>query len=141
MYLKSRRNHGIWCSTAKHVLNRLGYLSVVMVKPTQDRNCNHLVFHIYRGIWPSRRFRDLLLHPLMRSCLVKVRHICVKNAARVASHGGSAHDQGILAARSSKNARRLHWLVERDKGSQDFNSTCRRHSGETGTKLAIVIAE
>jgi hypothetical protein len=55
-----------------------GYPLIIMVKPTQDRNSNHLVSSLMRGMRRSARFRNLLLNPLMRSGLIEVRHIPMK---------------------------------------------------------------
>jgi hypothetical protein len=60
-----------------------GYPLVVMVEPTQDRHCNHLDSGIMKGVKRSARFRNLLLNPLMRSELVEVRHIPMKDALKL----------------------------------------------------------
>src|SRR5215470_10387752 len=46
-----------------------------MVQPAHDRQCNHLVACMMREFGWSAWARNLLLDPLMRSCLVEVAHI------------------------------------------------------------------
>ena len=92
-----------------------GSLSVVMVEPTNSRNSDDFVPCLMRGKRCSARFRSLLLNPLMRSCLVEVRHILIEHAARAASRGRSTHGQGILVTYSSSSAHRPHWLVVHDR--------------------------
>jgi len=53
---------------------------VVTAEPTHDRKSDHLVPCILRGRNRSASLRDLLLNPLMRSCLVEVGHILIEHA-------------------------------------------------------------
>ena len=92
----------------------LGYQLVVMVQPSQDRNCNHLGSLVRRGTKQSIRFGNLLLNTLMRSCSIEVCHIRDFALVGVVSHGRSADGQGILASHSSKSVRRRHSLVAHD---------------------------
>jgi hypothetical protein len=58
----------------------LGYPLVIMVQPSQDRNCNHLGSHVRRGTKESIGFGNVLLNTLMRSCSIEVCHIPVEHS-------------------------------------------------------------
>jgi hypothetical protein len=64
---------------AELIFSQSGYPLVVMVKPSQDRNCHHLVRRMLRGTRRSTRLRNLLLNTLMRSCSVEVGHINIEH--------------------------------------------------------------
>jgi hypothetical protein len=66
-----------FCFT-EHVFTPSGYPLVVMVEPSQDRNCHHLFPCIMRGTRGSTRFRNLLLSPLMGSCPIEVGYILIE---------------------------------------------------------------
>ena len=53
---------------------------VVMVQSAHDRKSDHLVPGMMRGHGWSALSRNLLLDPLMRSCLVEVRDVCIEDA-------------------------------------------------------------
>jgi hypothetical protein len=81
----SRHDAASW----SHLVHRLYYRTsctdssyplIVMVESTQDRNSNYPAFYMMRGLRRSARFRKLLPNPLMRSCLVEVRHILIEHA-------------------------------------------------------------
>jgi len=69
---------------------------VVMVEPTHDRKCDHLVPYILRGRNRTELFRNLLRNPLMGSCPVEVGHIVIEHAARAASRRRSIDGRGML---------------------------------------------
>jgi hypothetical protein len=71
-----------------------------MMKPSQVRNCHHLVPCMLRGTRWFTRLRNLLANTLMWSCPVEVCHI--RDFARVeaASREGSRDGRGMLAAHS-----------------------------------------
>ena len=114
---------------------------VVMVQPTHDGKSDHLVSRILRGRTQSALFRDLLPNPLMRSCLVEVRHIRIEDALELplmkdqqvveAFLPHTPHEAFTDRIRSGSVVRSL----------ENLDVTCRRHPDETGSKLAIVITE
>ena len=62
------------------VFSALGHLSVVMVQSGQDWNDNHLASCLRCGTRCSCRVGNLLMYPLMGSCLVEVDHIRIEHA-------------------------------------------------------------
>jgi hypothetical protein len=77
----------------------------------------------------------------MRSCLVEVHHIRIEDTLDLPL----MEDQQVIEAFLSHTPQEA--LTDRiGSGSvirslEDFNCTCRCHSDETGSKLAIVITE
>ena len=54
-----------------------------MVEPTHDRESDYFAPCILRGRNRADRFRNLLLNPLMRSCLVEVHYIVIEHALKL----------------------------------------------------------
>jgi hypothetical protein len=65
------------------VFPALGHLSVVMVQSGQDWNSNHLASCLRRGTRCPSGVGNLLLDPLMGSCLVEVSHIRIQDALKL----------------------------------------------------------
>jgi len=62
-----------------HICPCSGCPMVVMVQPAHDRKSDHLVPCMMRGYGWSAWSRNLLLDPLMRSCLIEVLHIGIEH--------------------------------------------------------------
>ena len=56
------------------------YSSIVVVQSAQNRRGDHQFIPTIQRNTADFCFRDLLPNPLMRSCLVEVRHILIKYA-------------------------------------------------------------
>jgi hypothetical protein len=94
--------------TVKHVLNQLGCSLVVMVEPSQDRNCRHLVPCLLRGTRWSTRFRNLLLNTLMGSCPVEVGHIHIEHALELLLAKDKQVIEAFLSHTPARSVRRSH---------------------------------
>jgi hypothetical protein len=124
---------------AEHIFSQLGYPLVVMVKPSQDRNCHHLVPCMLRGTRKSMRLRNLLLNPLMRSCPVEVGHIDIEHTLELLL----MKDQQVVEAFLSHTSQEA--FADRIRSGSMIGrveylySTRCRYTSETGPKFAIVI--
>ena len=122
------------------VLPSLGNLLVVMVQPSQDRNSNHPASFVRSVSRCSRGFGDLLLDPLMRSCLIEVHHIRFEDTLELSL----MKDQQVVQAFLPHTPQEA--LTDRiGSGSmirrfEDLNAARCCHSGEMGSKPAIIIA-
>ena len=117
-----------------------GYPLVVMMEPSQDRNSDHLVPCIMRGMRRSTRFRKLLLNTLMRSCLVEVCHILIEHALKLLL----VKDQEVVKAFLSHTPQEAFadrigsWRMY--GRFENLISTRCRYPSKTWSKFAIVIA-
>src|SRR5215469_2682867 len=121
------------------VLPSLSNPLVVMVQPSQDRNSNHPASFVRSVSRCSRGFGDLLLNPLMRSCLIEVHHIRFEHALELPL----LQDQQVVQAFLPYTPQKAFadsvgsWRVNRR--FEQLDATDRRHSAETGSKFAVVI--
>src|SRR5512135_358024 len=83
--------------------------AVVMVQPTHDRKCDHLVPCILRGKNRSEPFRNLLLDALMWSCLIEVPHIRIEHTLELLLLKNQQVVQTFLSDTPGRNAHRWHW--------------------------------
>jgi hypothetical protein len=83
-----------------------GYPLGVMVESTHSRNSDHLVACMMRGNSRSARFRNLLLNPLMRSCLVEVHHILIEHALELPLVKDQEVVKAFLAHTSARSVHR-----------------------------------
>ena len=73
MHHVHRQYYQTRCTDSSHPL-------VVMVESSQDRNSDHLIPCMMRGLSQSARFRKLLPNTLMRSYPVEVHYIPIEHA-------------------------------------------------------------
>jgi hypothetical protein len=116
-----------------------GCPAVVMVQPTHDRKSDHFAPCILRGRNRSVPFRNLLRHPLMRSCLVEVQHIRIEHALELPLLQDQQMVQAFLPHTSHEALTDGigSWCVIRRL--EHLNGTCGRYTSEAGPKFAIVI--
>ena len=114
---------------------------IIMVQPTHDRKTDHLGACILSERNRLALFRDVLLDPLMGSCLVEVGDVGIEHALELPL----LKDQQVVEA-FLPHAPGEAFTDRIGSGSvirslEHFNATCRRHPHKTGSKLAIVITE
>ncbi len=105
---------------------------VVMVQSAHDRKSDHLVPCMMRGHGWSAWSRNLLLDPLMRSCLVEVLHIGIKHPLQLLL---LQHEQVVQAFFSDAPQEALtdrigSWGMNRC--FEKLNATGGRHASKTG---------
>jgi len=112
---------------------------VVMVESTHHWKSDHLLACVMRGKSRSARFWYLLPNPLMRPCLVKVRHIRLEHALELSLLQKRQVVQAFLPYTSQKAGSDgvCSWRVNRR--FEQLDATGRRHLAETGSKFAVVI--
>ena len=123
----------------QYVFKRSSSSSVVMVQPTQDRQCYHLTTTIFWWNRRSKWLRDLLFDALMRSHVIKVLHVGLEHAI----HVFLMEDKDVIktfAAYAPQKAftdgigtRCMIW------GLEELDGACRGHSCESWSEFAIVI--
>ncbi len=112
---------------------------VVMVQPAHDRKSDHLVPCMMRGHGWSAWSRNLLLDPLMRSCLVEVLHIGIEHPLQLLLLQDEQVVQAFFsdAPQEALTDRIGSWGMNRR--FEKLNATGGRHASKTGSKLAVVI--
>jgi hypothetical protein len=112
---------------------------VVMVQPTHHRKSDHSAPCTLRGRNRSTPFRYLLRNPLMRSCLVKVRHIRIEHAVELPL----MEDQQVVQAFLSDAPQIAFadgigsWCM--NGRGEKLNRTRGRHTSKARPEFAIVI--
>jgi len=112
-----------------------------MMQPTHDRKSDHLVPCILSGRNRSALFRDLLRHPLMRSCSVEVHDILIQNALELLL----LKDQQMVEAFLPHTPQKAFadgvgsWCMNRR--FEDLDSARFRYSSKARPELAIVITD
>jgi hypothetical protein len=91
------------------------YPLIIMVKSTQYRNRNYLAPSMMRGMRESAPFGKLLPNPLMRSCLVEVRHILIEHALELLFVEDEQVVKACLSHTPARSVRRSHWGVSLDR--------------------------
>ena len=115
------------------------YPLVVLVESTQYRNRNYLAPSMMRGMRGSARFGKLLPNPLMRSCLVEVRHILIERALELLF----VEDEQVVKAFLSHTPQEAFadrigsWrMIGR---FENLDSTRSRYPSKTWSKFAIIV--
>ena len=116
-----------------------GCPAVVMVQSTHDRTSNRLFVCLMRGKSGSARFRNLLCHPLMRPCLVKVRHIRMEHALELPLLNNQQMVEAFLPHAPQKPLTDGvgSWCMNRRL--EQLDAAGPRHTSEAGPKFGIVI--
>src|SRR6266567_4187007 len=112
-----------------------------MVQPTHDRKSHYLGACILRRRNRSEPFRDLLRNPLMGSCLVEVDHIRIEHALELLLLKDQQMIQAFLTNTSQEAFTDGIGSGSVNGGFEQLDATSRRHSAETGSKLAVVITD
>ncbi len=132
MHLVHRLYYRINCTDSSYPL-------IVMVQSTQYRNSNYLAPYMMRGMRRSARFGKLLPNPLMRSCLVEVRHILIEHALQLLL----VEDEQVVKAFLSHTPQEA--FADRIgarsviRCSKHFNGTHCRHASKARPKFVIII--
>src|SRR6266496_4787444 len=117
-----------------------GYPMVVMVQSAHDRKSDHLVPCTMRGLGWSALSRNLLLDPLMRSCLVEVLHIGIEHPLQLLL----LQDEQVIQAFFSDAPQEPFTDGIRSWGMnrrfEQLDAAGFRHPNKAGPKFAIVIS-
>ena len=110
-----------------------------MVQPTHDRKSNYLVACVLSARNHSALLWDLLLDPLMRSCLIEVDHIRIEHALELLLMQDQQMVQAFLSHTPQKAfADRVgSWGLNRR--FEDLDRARFRYPSEARPELAIVI--
>jgi hypothetical protein len=112
-----------------------------MVQPTHDRTSDHLVACILSARNQSALLRDLLLDPLMGSCLVEVGHIGMEHTLKLLL----LKDQQVIEAFSPHAPQKAFadgigsWSMNR--GLKNLDATCGRHPSKARPEFVVVISD
>jgi hypothetical protein len=112
---------------------------VVMVESTHDRKSNRLVACVMRGKSGSARFRNLLVNPLMRSCLVEVGDIAIEHALELPLMQDQQVVQAFLPNTPQKAFADGVGAFCMNRRFEDLDRARFRHTSKARPELAIVI--
>src|SRR5579864_854541 len=118
---------------------QLGCQLVVMMKPSQDRNCHHLAHCMLRGTRRFTRLRNLLTNTLMRSSPIEVGHIVIEHTMELLL----MQDQQVIKTFLSHTSQEA--FADRIRSGsmiwrfENLNATRCRHPSKVRPKFAIVI--
>ena len=122
------------------LLKRLGYSSVLVVQPTQNRNRGNAIPILTWWNEGNFSFGNLLVNPLMWPCPIEIHNIGTQDTMQLLL----VEDQHMVKTLSSDTSQESFtdgigsWSVIRC--FEYLDATCYCHSSETVAKLAIIIA-
>ena len=114
---------------------------VVMVQSAHDRKSDHLVPCMMRGHGWSACSRNLLLDPLMRSCLVEVLHIGIEHPLQLLLLQDEQVVQAFFADAPQEPFTDGIGAFRVNRRFKDLDTARFRHTSKARPKLAIVITD
>jgi hypothetical protein len=112
---------------------------VVMVESTHDRKSDDLVAYNLRRRNRPEPFRNLLLDPLMRSCLVEVGHIGIEHALELLLLNNQQMIQAFLSDAPQEALTDRIGSGRMNRRFQDLDAAGCGHTSEARPKFGIVI--
>src|SRR3989442_1918027 len=114
---------------------------VVVVESTHDRKSNRPVACVMRGKSGSARFRNLLVNPLMRSCLVEVGDIAIEHALELPLMQDQQMVQAFLPNTPQKAFADGVGAFRMNRRFEDLDGARFRYTSKTRPELALVITD
>src|SRR5215467_1847493 len=112
---------------------------VVVVQSTHHWKSDHLLAGVMRGKSWSARFRNLLRHPLMWSCLVKVGDIGIEHALELLLVEDEEMVQAFLLHTSQEAFTDGIGSRSVMRRFENLYAACRRYPSKARPELAVVI--
>src|SRR5947209_14150842 len=110
-----------------------------MLQATHDRKSNYLVACVLSARNHSALLWDLLLDPLMRSCLIEVGDIAIEHALELFLVKDEEMVQAFLSHTSQEAFTDSISLWGMNRRLKNLNCTCRRHTSKARPEFAVVI--